>query len=1061
MTDIYNRFDPSKNYERHLFRADKVLQSAEFNELQSAVHHRMRGISDVLFTDGDIVRDAGISINVDTGETQLEAGAIYLAGAVRGVAPATLTITLSGVVIIGIYLQSAIITELQDPALRNPAAGTRGYMEPGAAREQLIPVWGLDGDDTPGDFYPVYTVENGLLYAKEPPPTLDAVSQAIARYDRDSTNSNYVVSGLRLTALADSPEGYQVYSLGEGRARVHGFGVQLGTSRRIHYPTTPVLRYINSEPHLSDTADEQRINLDRYPVTEILEVRITAEKTVNLNHGTFAGAADPLPDPAVTEIVSVTQGETTYTSPADYILAAGKVDWTPEGNEPAPGSTYTVTYRHITAVPPVDDDNAGYSVTGAVPGTLVFTDYRCALPRIDRLCLNEHGEHLWIEGVSTDYDPVRPPVPAHLISIAQVVQTWDESRRIINDGVRTVPMSDIEAMNQRMDLIIDLVAQQNLKSDISTREAAAKKGVFVDPFLDDTHRDHGEEQTAAVFDGVLTLPIQAAASACSSDLQVPALCSYNHGTVLSQTWRTGTMKINPYMSFGVLPGVATLNPAIDRWTEVQTIWASPVTRTFYAGTGNVILNTQRSTSVQLVRTTRALAATLRETPVGFVVEGFGAGENLLEITFDGIPVDALNDVLVPVSLSADAEGIISGNFVVPANIPAGSKRVTFTGQGGSNAETTFIGEGIVETQTQQEVTSLIRTLGVASRVYLDPLAQTFSLGERQQITSVELFVTAVGSTPIFVELRETQVGMPTTNILAAAQINPGDITTGAWNRWVFDLPVDLMADTEYALVVLCNDPVGEVAVAELGKFDATAQRWITSQPYNIGVLLSSSNAVTWTAHQDKDLTFRLLGASFTQAERIVSLGTLDAEDVTDLIALLPAIQPSTGADCELLITLPTSPTPQTVSASDRQVIRLGAPLSGEISVSARLRATDRLGAILLPGTQLILGELATTANYISRAISADAAGCRVQVIFDAFIPSGAGVTVDVGGIDGQPWEAAEQYGIATPLGNGVFEYQFRMEDVELPRIRTRLTLTGHAGARPFVSNLRVIVTETE
>lgn len=138
---------------------------------------------------------------------------------------------------------------------------------------------------------------------------------------------------------------------------------------------------------------------------------------------------------------------------------------------------------------------------------------------------------------------------------------------------------------------------------------------------------------------------------------------------------------------------------------------------------------------------------------------------------------------------------------------------------------------------------------IGSRI--DPLAQTFSLDAAAQITGVELFVTALGATAITVQIRETQVGFPTQRIIAEAVMQPGAIVVNQINRWLFAQPIVLMPQTEYAIVILCNDATGAVGVAELGKWDVAGGRNVTSQPYNVGVLLSSSNARTWTAHQDR------------------------------------------------------------------------------------------------------------------------------------------------------------------------------------------------------------------
>lgn len=655
LDNYYNRSESeiAKGYERHMFRAGYVLQSAELNEIQDVTASRHRMLGDSLFKDGDIVRDARVIVDSATGDVIAEAGAVYLNGAVRGVPPATFTIPLTGTVAIGIYLVETVVTEVEDPDLAEPAVDVKAYGEPGAARLKVVPTWGIQGTGT-DTFYPIYYVDDGELRAKEAPPQLDAVTQALARYDRDSTGSSYIVSGLMVAQLDDLPDGTLVYSVSDGRARVNGFGISLNTSRRIERPAVPDLRAIDSEPHISAGVAAQRINLDRTPIDEIDQVRITAQKTVTLVHGTFAGAQDPLPDTSVVDIISCVQGGTTYVKNTDYKLTAGKVDWSLAGAEPAPGSSYNVTYQYITTVTPTLVDATGFTVTGAVAGTLVLTNYTAKLPRIDRLCMDENGLFVWVQGVATDYDPVRPQTPAALISLCQVVQTWDAStRRLIADGVRMVPMSDIQALSTRLDNITDLVAQQNLISDISTREAAARKGVFVDPFLDDNQRDQGVTQNAAVLGYALTIPIDGDAVSVGADVLVPTTSEFTLVSVLEQTSRTGDMKINPYMAFAIPSKPVTLTPAVDRWTESVTTWLSSVTQKFIIdaaihdayharlygpGLAGFPSYTNSSTSTSVVSSSTTLIQNLRQIDVQFEVTGFGPGETLTSLKFDGIAV---------------------------------------------------------------------------------------------------------------------------------------------------------------------------------------------------------------------------------------------------------------------------------------------------------------------------------------------------------------------------------------------------------------------------------------
>ena len=190
----YERFDPAKNYEEHLFIAGRPMQSAEFNEVQKNSAYRLKNIADSLFKDGDIIRDAGVTVDGDTGEVTCESGAIYISGAVRGVPIATLTIPVTGEISIGIRLAESVVTSLEDPELLDPATGTRAYNERGADRLKIEAVWGWDGDGEEGAFFPVYKVIDGILGVKDAPPNLDAVTQALARYDRDSAGGTYVVA---------------------------------------------------------------------------------------------------------------------------------------------------------------------------------------------------------------------------------------------------------------------------------------------------------------------------------------------------------------------------------------------------------------------------------------------------------------------------------------------------------------------------------------------------------------------------------------------------------------------------------------------------------------------------------------------------------------------------------------------------------------------------------------------------------------------------------------------------------------------------------------------------
>ncbi|WP_298034784.1 DUF4815 domain-containing protein [uncultured Desulfovibrio sp.] len=1043
----YNTFDAAKNHESILFRDGYTLQGAELNALQSASRYRLKGVADALFKDGDIIRDAQVVIDKETGAVQAGSGAVYLKGAVRGVPAAEFTIPVVGTVAIGVRITETVISELEDPTLYNPAIGSRGEGEPGAWRLRADTTWGYDGDNGGGEFYPVYTVDDGIVRAKDAPPTMDAFTQGIAKYDRDSTaGGSYVVSGLTVLQAENDADGNQVYTLAEGRARVNGYGVDIPTSRRLTYPALPDLRLIDTEVHIADASSTQeggqRITLAHPPLHHVDVARITTRKTVTLTHGAYSGAQDALPDTAVVAVVECRQGETVYASGVDYRKNGDKVDWSLAGAEPATGSTYLCTYDSIVTAEPTDVDFDGFSIEGAVTGSSILVTYKQALPRIDRLALNQEGQTLWFQGVAAEMYARAPVVPAHLLPIATVNQTWRETRSVVSDGVRVVPFDEIETINRRIDYALAEIARQRLEADVSTRESGARVGIFVDPLLDDSMRDQGLEQNAAILNGSLQLPIQAAVQNLPESTVV-SMATFTPEIVLAQLLRTGSMQVNPYMAFDALPARASLNPAIDQWTDVETDWTSAVTKRFDTGhyvEGRSTLTSQSvSTSTETVASKTRNLEYLRQISVAFQLEGFGPGEVLRSVLFDGIAATFNAN-------PANDDGVLTGSFLIPARVPAGAKTVVFRGNpdGGSWGSTVFVGQGQLTVQTVRQVHTVVN-------YWVDPLAQTFVLDETAQICGVDLWFTAK-SGEVRVQIREVQNGVPARVILAEAILQANQIVAsgGGHTRALFDVPVQLLAGAEYAVVVLCNDATTALAIAEMGKFDSNVQRWVTSQPYTVGVLLSSSNASTWTAHQDKDLAFRLLKAAFAAGASRVEMGSVAVENLTDMLLLAVDEAPSADSRVEYEIALPDG---NSLLMAQGQAARLPVPVSGEVAVAANLQGSDKAAPLLWPGAQLLTGTIAQSAEYYSRSIPAVGA-TKAALIYDAEIPSGASVTPHIR-LDAGEWATLTATG-NTRQGDGQVEYRFQTPLADVNEIKIRLTLTGTSAARPIVRNIRLM-----
>lgn len=1062
-----NKYAPEKHYTELLIRDGKVMQASELNEMQSIQNARVTKLANAMFKNGDVVSGAQIVVNAETGLVAATAGEIFLEGQVWDIPSSEFTIPVTGTVSVGVHLVESIISEEEDPDLAE---------KPGALRRKVVASWGWDNDNLPGNFYSIYTVENGIQKRKESTALTDSFNQALAVYDKDSTGSGtYTVSGFSLVVGADLPDGSQVYHLSEGRARIGGYSIELTASRRLIYPAEPDIREVGVEV-LNATSDAATVNGQRIlvahpPIKRILSLRITVEETFTLVHGAYIGCTDDVPVTGLVSIEEIRQDDTVYQENVDFVKNGDMIDWSLGGNEMAAGSTYTARVRYLKDYDAVKVDLDGFSVVGAVPGTQIIFSYEQMLPRYDRLVMNQDGLTTWIKGMANERSPIVPSIPNSSLLLATVYQDWRPNRQVAIDCPRVVSFETILAIENRLDYVMQEVARNRLEMDASTREVGAKVGMFVDPLLDDSMRDQGIKQSAAVFEGILTLPLSCVVHDLTSDISLPQSADSIPVIKVAQPLATGDMQVNPYMAFAIPEGSATINPSVDRWTETKTEWASSITQTFYSSSNRTVYNsttsssrggsyssTSSSTSVSYGTSTQNLGTTnqaiqyLREITINYTVKNFGPGEILEYVNFGGVNVEVTGNK------TANSSGELTGSFKIPASIPAGVKQIEFRGKA-SVAYATFTGQGTLEVTTLRRVQNVYRhtttttTITTVRYVNPDPLAQTFTLEEECMLSGVDLWFKARGTTNTQVQLREVQNGYPTSIVLGEVMVPPANQNLTGHTRCLFAAPIPLEAGTEYAIVILCNDAKTSLALAEMGKFDATQQTWVSSQPYNVGVLLSSSNATTWTAHQSSDLTFRLLTADYTETERTIDLGSVELPaGTTDLILRGLAELPSSSCRVEYQLTMPDG---TQVTMSPEQGLSLTNTISGSVNVKAKLYGSKTSSPVLWPGTQIVSGQMATTADYVTRSVVARNA-IKAILVYDAYIPAGSSVTPQIQ-VDNGAWK--NMTASNTVIGDeGWSEYTFNTDLSNNNLIKVRLTLTGTPAARPFVSSIRLMAT---
>jgi hypothetical protein len=409
------------------------------------------------------------------------------------------------------------------------------------------------------------------------------------------------------------------------------------------------------------------------------------------------------------------------------------------------------------------------------------------------------------------------------------------------------------------------------------------------------------------------------------------------------------------------------------------------------------------------------------------------------------------------TLTADLTGRIAGKFTIPPKVPVGSKLVEFQSAASVPARTTFVGRGQI---TIRELTFRKRRwwkwfLPHGAPCLVDPLAQTFVLTEIGQVSGVDLWFTALGPSNVLLHIREASQGIPTTNVLVECVLTPAEISLNAWTRFSFP-PITLDPNTEYALVIMCNDPVSALATAGLGEFDVALQKYVTSQAYQVGVLLSSSNNLTWTAHQTKDLAFRLLSPNYTvdNQTRTLVMDPVSVVDVDQIIIMAAVERPT--EDCDVVFTVTAGG--KTYQIAESQPLQLASRYTGDIEWSAVLTGAANASPVLHQQVQMLAGTRLATGDYISRAINTRVGplvlSVKVTAYFDALLPGGSSVTAYAQ--DGEDWVLLPVIA-SEEQGEGWVEYRVEAEDLEMLETRIKLTLVGTDFARPRVRKLRVAI----
>ncbi|QUS59209.1 DUF4815 domain-containing protein [Pseudovibrio brasiliensis] len=1053
--DAYTRTPVRLNDSEVVFPEERFLTGADLNDGFGIARRQSERIGNTVSRDGDRKSGASIEVDQENNRLLLGEGTVYAAGDVRPVDSAVLeNVNLDGDLVVGVRLISTVITPEDDPTLTGLKPGSEAEGEKGAVRIAKRLVWGYAGDGADGELYPVYNLVNGTPLDQTPPAEMSEVAQVVGAFDVGA-NGNYIADGCRVTAIGKDA-GELIFSIAAGTGNINGFRRPREHALRLEVMEEWDSFQIDGEQHTYtvEPNEQQELKLHYGPIDELVNIQLEKEITEDVVRGQILNGSDALQNDSLKEIVQIKQGGTTFVKGTDYQLTADKVDWSLAGNEPAVGSSYTVKYRYRDAVEPITQTAHEITLTGGRKGGEVVVIYKRKLPRVDLICLDQAGSAVYVKGLSSAR-PIAPVAPVNLLKLATVYNDFDGLPRIENDGTRKITYDKLWEVIRLLNGTRDLTALNRLQLDIHDKEPAAKRGIYVDPFVDDRWRDQGELQNAATRNGMLSLPLEVTIH----DLKNTGveMLPYQIENVINQPLSTTCKLVNRFANHEPFPARMTLDPAQDFWTDVQEAWESDVTHRVFGPQAS------STNEQQVVGTSQENAEFLRAVDIIVNLEGFGGGEILDRILFDNV------DMTPAQKLSADDDG----NLTLTLNIPAkkhaaGEKLIEAFGVGGSEAFARFVGEGTVTTQTMQRVTTLVVvpppppppqviTVTRWRTRNRDPRGQTFSLpAGNRHVAQVQLQFCKIGNpkVPVVVELRATNgAGYPTDEIIAQAVVDMSKVELNKFTACPFPSLPYLLSTREYAFIAITPDNEHSISAAVLGEFDEKNQSFLGVNPYTVGTEIESSNNSTYIPVHGSDLTSAVDAAKFTQTTKRVELGEIELDRCSDLMIAAAVDAPESGCSVTFEITRADGTKIQTAAYDG---VQFDDWVKEKVSIAAILQGTETASPRLFPGVQVRAGKLASSADYVGRLFKTGNAS-RFPVRVKRTLPNGATAKIFLKNSSGTFVEAPYKTGEVLDEA-GTVDATYELSQNLGSHTAVKITVTGNPSARPILEDLRAVAT---
>lgn len=759
-----------------------------------------------------------------------------------------------------------------------------------------------------------------------------------------------------------------------------------------------------------------------------------------------------------------------------------------------------------------------------VVGSRANVTYQAYLARRDLLLLDKDGEYSIIEGKSDRYDRLITPYNKDESKLALGhIDILPNSSGLVYVNYKTVRLTqpEIYALSRRIGDLEYNQAMQDLDNEAEAGESATElKGIYTDGFIGFSKCDltHPEFNCCIDYEnGEMTLPvtsIEANGVQIGDESVIGTIgrvisAPYEHRLVLKQPNASGSMLVNPYAAYNPM-SIVKLDPAVDNWVETDTVKVYDTdTQTRYTTSYSTVnrsasrsfrssnarrtyTETSQSTSANTTRsnsTSTNITETINDTMLEYMrvreikVTGsaFESGQDNITCYFNDVEV-ALTPTgnsqagTNPGTVRADELGNFTARFTIPENTPCGTVLVRLEGSV-SSGTTQYTAEGVLRTKTIRETeiltttvhTNYVTTITTTTVHDLDPLAQSFKFTSDTVLTKVGLYFAAKDATrPVVVQIRNMVNGYPGTDCYAEVTVPSSAINASsdasAVTEVEFNQPVYCNANEFYCVVIISDSNTYELWYGELATNDILTGEYISTQPYLVGVMFSSSNGSTWTAHQTCDLKFDLYAAHYTGKGSII-FENVSATNFNRLLLAAEYIDYKNAGINWYYRYMTEAGSWSSWLNLDTYLERPTEEISSQLQLKAELNVAYQTSPMLaLDCINLITFTDGVEATYVSKTIFLSEAYTKLKIACQMYLPSNytaCGYRLYYSTDSGDNWIPVDQTPVTSQVNEEFYEYLWELDTVNggsADSYKVKLELwTNNVFYRPRARKLRSIL----